>query len=184
MAILTETQYAALDAMGIPVWFKQDQLAKSGVENIKAVANESAAIPAADVAADLVLPLLGNVDAPILFIGENLAVDGNTPSSRLLLAMLFAIGLGRDDIAVLSWQADQLALLKTHFEKGAVTQIVILGEQASQDCFAQQSIDSLRRQKQQFSNIDTWISYHPAELCLQPANKAAAWQDLQKLRSA
>lgn len=175
---LNPTQYAALDAMGIPVW-------QANTDSPMAMLNPVHPEPVNHAQDEQnSLPLLGNPEAPLLFIGAGLTLDGATASSCLFLAMLAALGLDEGGFAVLPWQSTYHAGLQTYLETTSVTQIVMLGAAVSQDCFEQQSIDSLRSQKQDYANIDTWVSYHPDELLKQASNKSVLWQDLRHLSRA
>lgn len=176
---LNAMQYATLDAIGIPVWIRGSNTSIESRVSLQNTKQQAPAAPVTNAAGALALPLLGKVDAPLLFVGENLALDGATPSARILLALLSALALSLENVAILPWQSAYLTPLKTHLKTAGITRIVLLGEQVSQDCFEQQSMEVLRGQKQQFSGIDTWVSHHPDDLCKQPINKAVAWQDLR-----
>ncbi len=186
MATLSPNQFAILDAMGIPVWIENTQDGVDTVIQADSVEGEFLSFDSVQDEPGLqkreetaaVLPLLGNSSASRMLIGVDLSLAGNTMNSRLLLAMLSALGLRTNELVILAWDKSYQLLLANFLETASVTQIMLLGEPVTEDCL-QQSINKLHHQKQLFLTVDTWVSYHPDELLKQPENKAAAWQDLQ-----
>lgn len=178
---LNSIQYAALDAMGIPVWHEKKGIGNNAVgpepiKNDLSIAQDKQQHP------QDVLALQGRPSASYMLIGEDLALDGNTSSSRLLLAILSASGLDTDDIAIVNHQKGLVPLLRKHLATSKISTLLFFGEEAVQECFKPLLMSECSKEKQIFAGIDSIATYHPSVLLNQPAKKVEVWQLLRNLR--
>ena len=150
---------------------------------------------------------VGNRQANLMVIGEAPGADEDRQgepfvgrAGQLLTAMLAAIGLRRSDVYIanilkcrppgnrnpspaevaccLSFLERQVALIRPRLilSVGAVSAHSLLG--------TEEAVGRLRGQVHAYgdSSVPVMVSYHPAYLLRQPAAKAKAWQDLQKVK--
>jgi len=148
----------------------------------------------------------GNAAAPVLIIGEAPGADEDKSglpfvgkAGELLTKMLAAIELDRkthvfitnvlkcrppenrdpNDVEVivcLPWLKKQLEIIqpKLVLLLGRVAAHAILGGDAS--------LAQLRKERYEYEGIPVFVTYHPAALLHNPANKKPAWEDLKKVQ--
>ena len=145
---------------------------------------------------------VGPENAPWLFVGEGPGADEDArgdpfvgPAGKLLDAMLAAIGCGRDRNAYIAnvvkcrppanrtptpeEAAACAPYLDRQVELVAPRLIVALGRPAAARLLATAaSIASLRGRVHRYRDIPVIVTYHPAYLLREPAEKAKAWEDL------
>lgn len=157
---LTSSQYAALAMMDLPVWQLRGHVAAPVLVDVaveKAVTEE-----APETMIDL--PWQGNPQAVHWVIGEDLDLNGDASSSKLLRAMLVAVGAPVDAVAVLAWQSDYAASLQQKISHVDITPTaLLLGTVAQADCAA-------------LFPTPPMVSQCPQRLLTIPADKAAAWR--------
>lgn len=148
----------------------------------------------------------GNQEANWLFIGEAPGADEDRQgepfvgrAGQLLNAMLFALGLKREQVYIANvlkcrppnnrdprpdevkkcepYLARQIQLLQPGV-------IITLGRHAAHNLLKTElSLGRLRGQRMNYQNIPVVVTYHPAYLLRNPADKRKAWEDLCLARS-
>ena len=144
---------------------------------------------------------VGNQDADWLFIGEAPGAEEDRQgepfvgrAGKLLNAMLFALGLQRQAVYIANVlkcrppnnrdpQTEEVArcepYLLRQIELIGPRVIVALGRHAAHSLLKTElPLARLRGQRLQYHNIPLVVTYHPAYLLRNPADKVKAWQDL------
>lgn len=144
---------------------------------------------------------VGSESADWLFVGEAPGADEDAQgepfvgrAGRLLNAMLFALGLAREQVFIANvlkcrppnnrdprpeevaacehFLRDQISLIKPRI-------IVALGRHAAHNLLkTDQPLSRLRGKIHTYENTPLIVTYHPAYLLRSPAEKAKAWTDL------
>jgi uracil-DNA glycosylase len=148
----------------------------------------------------------GNVDAPVLVIGEAPGADEDAQglpfvgrAGKLLTEMLSAIHLDRKKDTfitnILKCRPPEnrtpesgeilkcIPLLKKQIDIIKPRVILLLGRIAAHallDCT--DSLAKLREEQHSYQSIPVIVTYHPAALLRSPEYKRPAWEDLQKLQ--
>jgi uracil-DNA glycosylase len=148
----------------------------------------------------------GNVDAPVLVIGEAPGADEDAQglpfvgrAGKLLTEMLSAIHLDRKKDTfitnILKCRPPEnrtpesgeiikcMPLLKKQIDIIKPRVILLLGRIAAHsllDCT--DSLAKLREEQHSYLSIPVIVTYHPAALLRSPEYKRPAWEDLQKLQ--
>lgn len=150
---------------------------------------------------------VGNEQAALMVIGEAPGADEDRQgepfvgrAGQLLTAMLGAIGLQRRDVYIANILKCRppgnrnptpaeavccLPFLERQIDLVAPRLILAVGAVAAHHLLdSDESVGRLRGQVHTYgaSRVPLIVSYHPAYLLRQPAEKAKAWQDLQKVR--
>ncbi|MCB1857280.1 MAG: uracil-DNA glycosylase [Gammaproteobacteria bacterium] len=148
---------------------------------------------------------VGNREADLMVIGEAPGAEEDRQgepfvgrAGQLLNAMLGAIGLRREQVYIANilkcrppgnrdprpeetlrcapFLDRQIALV-------APRVILTVGRIAAQNLLkSQEAVGRLRGKDAEFEGIPVIVTYHPAYLLRTPAQKARAWQDLQRVR--
>jgi DNA polymerase len=205
-----------LQAMGIPVWVPRDSLQEAQqdqppVVDSKLTADvdwpELAETVAACVKCELSATRtqtvfgVGNQNADWLFIGEAPGAEEDKQgepfvgrAGQLLSAMLFALGLKRDDVYIAnvlkcrppnnrdprpeevsaceSYLRAQIGLIKPKV-------IIALGRHAAHNLLKTgATLASLRGKQHDYHGTPLIVTYHPAYLLRTPGDKNKTWQDL------
>ena len=149
---------------------------------------------------------VGNRNAQWLFVGEAPGADEDRQgepfvgrAGQLLNAMLFALGLKREDVYIANVlksrppnnrdpQADEAAAcepyLMRQIELIKPRLIVALGRHAAHSLLkTDKALAKLRGQRMQYHGIPLVVTYHPAYLLRTPSDKHKAWEDLCLARS-
>ncbi len=144
---------------------------------------------------------VGDHNADWLFVGEAPGAEEDRrgepfvgPAGKLLNAMLFALGLKREDVYIANVlkcrppqnrdpQASEVAqcepYLLRQIELIQPRVIVALGRHAVHSLLkTDKALNKMRGDKHLYHDIPTVVTYHPAYLLRNPADKAKAWQDL------
>lgn len=144
---------------------------------------------------------VGDHNADWMFVGEAPGAEEDRqgepfvgPAGKLLNAMLFALGLKREDVYIANVlkcrpprnrdpQANEVAqcepYLLRQIELIQPRVIVTLGRHAAHSLLkTDKALNKMRGQKLLYHDIPTVVTYHPAYLLRNPADKAKAWQDL------
>jgi len=144
---------------------------------------------------------VGNENADWLFVGEAPGADEDAQgepfvgrAGKLLNAMLFALGLGREQVFIANvlkcrppnnrdprpeevvscehFLRDQINLIKPRI-------IVALGRHAAHNLLkTDQPLSRLRGKIHTYENTPLIVTYHPAYLLRSPGEKGKAWTDL------
>lgn len=150
---------------------------------------------------------VGDPDAAVMFVGEAPGAEEDRQgepfvgrAGKLLDAMLAAIGLDRNAGGVFianvlkcrppnnrDPEAAEVAqcegYLRRQIELVAPDVLVALGRVAAQELTrSQQPLARLRGAEHRFHETPLLITYHPAYLLRNPADKAKAWEDLKAVR--
>ena len=150
---------------------------------------------------------VGDPHAEVMFVGEAPGAEEDRqgepfvgPAGKLLDAMLAAIGLDRQEGGVFianvlkcrppnnrDPRAEEVAAcasyLRRQIDLVQPKVLVALGRVAAQSLLdSQQALAKLRGREQQFHDTPLLVTYHPAYLLRNPADKAKAWQDLKAVR--
>ncbi|HHM02793.1 MAG TPA: uracil-DNA glycosylase [Caldithrix abyssi] len=149
---------------------------------------------------------MGNPDADIMFVGEAPGRDEDEQgfpfvgrAGKLLNKMLFALSMKREDIYIANvlkcrppGNRDPLPdevlqcepYLKQQIEIIRPRVMVALGRIAGQVLLrSEASLKQLRESTHRYNGIPCIVTYHPAALLRNSGWKAAAWQDLKKIKS-
>ncbi len=144
---------------------------------------------------------VGDENAQWLFVGEGPGAEEDArgepfvgQAGRLLVNMLLAIGLKREDVYIAnvvkcrppgnrqphaSEVAACLPYLKNQIALVQPSIIVALGKTAASALLnTDQSIASLRSKVHDYQGIPLVVTFHPAYLLRTPQDKAKSWQDL------
>lgn len=144
---------------------------------------------------------VGDHNADWMFVGEAPGAEEDRqgepfvgPAGKLLNAMLFALGLKREDVYIANVlkcrpprnrdpQANEVAqcepYLLRQIELIQPRVIVALGRHAAHSLLkTDKALNKMRGDKHLYHDIPTVVTYHPAYLLRNPADKAKAWQDL------
>ncbi|GGI84335.1 hypothetical protein GCM10007973_21080 [Polymorphobacter multimanifer] len=136
-------------------------------------------------------------NAPLLLLGE-VPLPDNGDERRLLAAMLAAIGIELDTVSVaalLPWstpgnrpaRADEvdsfLPFLRRSLALAPQRCILALGQRAGQLAVPDAPLAALRGRALALEGVPMLTTYPPAMLLRQPALKADAWADLQRLQA-
>lgn len=144
---------------------------------------------------------VGDHNADWIFVGEAPGAEEDRrgepfvgPAGKLLNAMLFALGLKREDVYIANVlkcrppqnrdpQASEVAqcepYLLRQIELIQPRVIVALGRHAAHSLLkTDKALNKMRGDKHLYHDIPTVVTYHPAYLLRNPADKAKAWQDL------
>jgi uracil-DNA glycosylase len=148
----------------------------------------------------------GNVDAPLLVIGEAPGADEDEQglpfvgrAGKLLTEMLAAIGLDRQkDVFIANVlkcrppanrtpESEEIAaclpLLKKQIEIMRPKAILLLGKIAINALLSlTDSLSKLRKDDYAYDGIPVRVTYHPAALLRDASYKRPAWEDLQRLQ--
>jgi DNA polymerase len=150
---------------------------------------------------------VGDPDASVMFVGEAPGAEEDRlgepfvgRAGKLLDAMLAAIGLDRQAGGVFianvlkcrppnnrdpeAAEVEQCeGYLRRQIELVAPDVLVALGRVAAQELTrSQQPLAKLRAREHAFHDTPLLITYHPAYLLRNPADKAKAWEDLKAVR--
>lgn len=196
------TDYADyyLDQMGITQWVERQELAiqQSNQSNHDMLACQRCVLAETR---NTVVSGCGNHDADVMIIGEapgfyedkqGLPFVGRAGS--LLNLMLASIGLTREQIFITNIvkcrppnnrdpSADEITACSSHLIEQIKSikpkVIMALGRHAGRFLTGQaESLTKLRQIKAQYNNIPVIVTYHPAYLLRNPADKGKAYQDL------
>lgn len=149
----------------------------------------------------------GSLDSPLMVVGEGPGATEDElgrpfvgKAGQLLNAMLAAIGLDREHVYITnvvkcrppgnrtpSWEEMQTCLpqLRLQYRLLQPKLMLLLGSAATQAILGQEArITRVRGQWVERKQLRILATYHPAYLLRNPAEKAAAWQDLQTLQQA
>jgi DNA polymerase len=149
---------------------------------------------------------VGNRNAQWLFVGEAPGADEDRQgepfvgrAGQLLNAMLFALGLKREDVYIANVlksrppnnrdpQDDEVAACEPYLvrqiELIKPRLIVALGRHAAHSLLKTDvALAKLRGQRLQYHGIPLIVTYHPAYLLRTPSDKRKAWDDLCLARS-
>lgn len=155
---LTPRQLSSLKDMGIPVW----EVRSTEPEQTIPVAEQR-------VSAEPSEQLL-NCDWVVLIDAQTYTKQ----AGQLLHAMLYAIGIEQNQVAIID--SEQLSQLQKVSSQSKI--LFVLGEHLAQplqkDTLSRGSVYHVLN-----SQITTVISFSLDELLANPANKALAWQDLK-----
>jgi DNA polymerase len=144
---------------------------------------------------------VGSHNADWMFVGEAPGAEEDRrgepfvgPAGKLLNAMLFALGLKREDVYIANVlkcrppqnrdpQASEVAqcepYLLRQIELIQPRVIIALGRHAAHSLLkTDKALNKMRGDKHLYHDIPTVVTYHPAYLLRNPADKAKAWQDL------
>ena len=144
---------------------------------------------------------VGDQNADWLFIGEAPGVDEDRQgepfvgrAGKLLNAMLFALGLKREMVYIANVlkcrppknrdpQTEEVVscepYLLRQIELIAPRVIIALGRHAAHSLLKTElPLGRLRGQRMQYHHIPLVVTYHPAYLLRNPADKTKVWQDL------
>ena len=149
--------------MGIPVWEFRSTEAEQTVFVDKQLASTEPS------------EQLLNCDWVVLIDGQNYSEQ----AQRLLHAMLFAIGIEHNQVAIIDSQ--QLAQLQNVPQQRKV--LIVLSERIAKSLLGESVIRGSVHQTLN-SQISTVVSFSLDELLENPENKALAWQDLQLAKQA
>jgi DNA polymerase len=147
---------------------------------------------------------VGDPQAEVMFVGEAPGAEEDRqgepfvgPAGKLLDAMLAAIGLDRREGGVFianvlkcrppnnrDPQAEEVAAcagyLRRQIDLVQPRVLVALGRVAAQNLLeSQQPLAKLRGGEHRFHETPLLVTYHPAYLLRNPADKAKAWEDLK-----
>ena len=150
---------------------------------------------------------VGDPQADVMFVGEAPGADEDRQgepfvgrAGKLLDAMLAAIGLDRREGGVYIANvlkcrppnnrdprpeevAQCAGYLRRQIDLIQPKVLVALGRVAAQNLLdTQQPLAKLRGTEQQFHGTPILVTYHPAYLLRNPADKAKAWEDLKAVR--
>ncbi|MBI5612046.1 MAG: uracil-DNA glycosylase [Gammaproteobacteria bacterium] len=148
---------------------------------------------------------VGNRNAHWLFVGEAPGADEDRQgepfvgrAGQLLNAMLFALGLKREDVFICNVlkcrppgnrdpQDGEVAAcepyLMRQIELIGPRLIVALGRHAAHSLLKTDlALAKLRGRRLQYHGIPLIVTYHPAYLLRTPADKRKAWEDLRLAR--
>ncbi|GAB4507147.1 MAG: hypothetical protein Tsb0026_01490 [Sulfuricaulis sp.] len=150
---------------------------------------------------------VGNRNAKWMFIGEAPGADEDRQgepfvgkAGQLLNAILFAMGLKREEVYIANvlkcrppgnrdpqpeevaqcepYLLRQIELIKPHL-------IVALGRHAAHSLLKTEvALGKLRGQKLSYHGTPLFVTYHPAYLLRNPADKRKVWDDLCRARTA
>jgi uracil-DNA glycosylase family 4 len=146
----------------------------------------------------------GNPQAELMFIGEAPGHEEDVqgypfvgPAGKLLDKMIFAMGLGREEVYVANIlkcrppgnrdpRPDEIEacypFLKRQIELVSPRIICTLGRPASNTLLrTSASMGSLRGRWHDFDGIRLMPTYHPAYLLRSPGQKRKAWEDLKQV---
>ena len=151
---------------------------------------------------------VGPRDARIMVIGEAPGAEEDRTgepfvgrAGRMLDAMLHAIGLDRAEVFIANTikcrppgnrdpRADEVAACKDYLEQQidavAPDVVVAVGRIAAQRLLhVDQPLGRMRGKTHRLAERDvpTVVTYHPAYLLREPAQKARAWEDLKRVRA-
>ncbi|GMQ91373.1 MAG: hypothetical protein BMS9Abin11_0681 [Gammaproteobacteria bacterium] len=144
---------------------------------------------------------VGDHNADWMFVGEAPGAEEDRqgepfvgPAGKLLNAMLFALGLKRADVYIANVlkcrppqnrdpQANEVEACEPYLlrqiELIQPRVIVALGRHAAHSLLkTDKALNKMRGEKMLYHDIPTVVTYHPAYLLRNPADKAKAWQDL------
>lgn len=217
MSMSETTRRAYLQALGIPVWEERERTAAQAPET--AVARAPSKAPAEMDWTELQQRVtgctlcglektrtqtvfgVGNVNAQWMFVGEAPGADEDRQgepfvgrAGQLLNAMLFAIGVKREDVYIANvlkcrppgnrdpqpnevsccepYLIRQIQLIRPRL-------IVALGRHAAHSLLkTDAALARLRGQRLSYHGTPLVVTYHPAYLLRTPTDKRRAWEDL------
>ena len=146
----------------------------------------------------------GNPKAKLVFVGEGPGSDEDAQgvpfvgkAGQLLPKMIEAMGYARDDVYICNVvkcrppnnrnpEPDEIAacepFLRAQLQSIQPKVIVALGKFAAQTLLRDETrISALRGTWREYMGIPLMPTFHPAYLLRNPAEKRAAWQDLQQV---
>ena len=149
----------------------------------------------------------GNLNSPLMLVGEGPGATEDElgrpfvgKAGQLLNSMLAAIGLAREQVYITNVMkcrppdnrtptADEMQTCLPHLREQyrllRPKLMLLLGSVAAQAILGPEArITRVRGQWVHRKQLRILPTYHPAYLLRNPAEKSAAWQDLQKLQAA
>ena len=194
------------EALGSPGSGEGGQEGREALEALRAEVAQCTACPLHEGRTQTVFGV-GDPDASVMFVGEAPGAEEDRQgepfvgrAGKLLDAMLAAIGLDRHEGGVFianvlkcrppnnrdpqAAEVEQCeGYLRRQIELVAPEVLVAMGRVAAQSLLrSQQPLGRMRGQAHRFHETPLLVTYHPAYLLRNPADKAKAWEDLKAVR--